>query len=181
MSQILFYSPREVPYGCFSNFSRHSVLYLGRNWKTSEAAFQAMKYYPHRLDLVEAVRNAPTPTDAAALGRDRSYPIREDWDSRVPGGEGWETVLVDDGRGPARVVDVVKDRVMFEVVLAKFTQHSDIQTILLSTGNLPLVENAIHDPYWGIGSSHNGVNRLGKILMLVRQKILESQMTQPRS
>ena len=180
MEQILFYAQREVPYGCFSNFSRHSVLYLNRNWKTSEAAFQAMKYYPHRLDLVEAVRNAPTPTDAAALGRDRTFPLRGDWESRVPDGEGWETRLVDDGRGPSRVVELVKDKLMLEVVLAKFSQHSDIQKILLSTGDLALVENAIHDPYWGIGSSRNGVNRLGKILMFVRQK-LRDQITQARS
>lgn len=171
MNQILFYSPREVPYGCFSNFSRHSVLYQGRNWSTSEAAFQAMKYYPHRLDLMEAILHAPKPMEAAEIGRNRSYPIRPDWDSPVSNWNGLEGSSVDDGRGPAKAIELVKDLVMYEVVLAKFTQHSDLKSILLSTGTLPLVEHAIHDPYWGIGCSGIGVNRLGKVLMLARENI----------
>jgi predicted NAD-dependent protein-ADP-ribosyltransferase YbiA (DUF1768 family) len=171
MEQILFYSPREVPYGCFSNFSRHSVLYQGRNWTTSEAAFQAMKYYPHRLDLVDAVMHAPNPTGAAEIGRNRSYPIRQDWDSPVSNWNGLEGSLVDDGRGPVKAIELVKDMVMYEVVLAKFTQHSGLKTILLGTGTLAIVENALHDPYWGIGCSGIGVNRLGKVLMLAREAI----------
>lgn len=171
MSQILFYSPKEVPYGCFSNFSKHSVIYQGRNWKTSEAAFQAMKFFPHRLDLVEAILNAPKPMEAAALGRNPSYPLRKDWNSPVSNWGGLEGSLVDDGRGPVKAIELVKDLVMYEVVLSKFTQHSGIRTILLSTGTLPIVENAIHDPYWGIGCSGIGVNRLGKVLMLVREAL----------
>jgi predicted NAD-dependent protein-ADP-ribosyltransferase YbiA (DUF1768 family) len=171
MDQILFYSPKEVPYGCFSNFSRHSVIYKGRNWKTSEAAFQAMKFYPHRPDLVEAILLAPKPMEAAALGRDPTNPLRADWNQRLEDGSGWEDKLVDDGRGPSRAVELTKDLFMFEVVLAKFTQNHGPRSILLGTGTLPLVENAIHDPYWGIGSSKVGVNRLGKILMLARDHI----------
>lgn len=130
-----------------------------------------MKFYPHRPDLVEAIMLAPKPMDAAALGRDRSYPLRKDWDQRVEEGAGWEDKLVDDGRGPTAAVVLMKDLFMFEVVLAKFTQNHGIRSILLGTGTLPLVENAIHDPYWGIGCSGTGVNRLGKILMLARDHI----------
>lgn len=125
-----------------------------------------MKFYPHRLDLVEAVLHAPTPIGAIEIGRDRSFPIREDWDNPIPE---TESAMVDDGRGRARVFERVKDLVMYEVVLAKFSQHSGIQSILLGTGTLPIVENALHDPYWGIGCSGVGVNRLGKILMHVRE------------
>jgi N-glycosidase YbiA len=171
MSQILFYSTREIPYGCFSNFSRHSVLYQGRNWRTSEAAFQAMKFYPHRMDLMDAIMHATKPSDAAEIGRNRSYPIRQDWDSPVSNWGGLEGSLVDDGRGSVKAIELVKDLIMYEVVLAKFSQHSDLKSILLGTGSLPIVENAIHDPYWGIGCSGVGVNRLGKILMLVRESI----------
>ena len=171
MNQILFYAPNEKPYGCFSNFSRHTVDIYDRIWSTSEAAFQAMKYFPHNMGRFEAIRTAVSPTKAAELGRDRSVQIRSDWESSVPDGEGWETVLVDDGRGLERAVKLIKDKVMFEVVLAKFSQHSGLKSIILGTGDLPLVENALHDPYWGIGSSKNGVNRLGKVLMAVRRRI----------
>jgi len=80
-----------------------------------------------------------------------------------------ESAIVDDGRGPTRVIERVKDLIMYEVVLAKFSQYSGIQSILLGTGTLPLVENALHDPYWGIGCSGTGVNKLGKILMHTRE------------
>ena len=131
-----------------------------------------MKFYPHRLDLMEAVLQAPNPTEAARIGRDRSFPIRQDWDDPI---SEMESAIVDDGRGPARVFERVKDLIMYEVVLAKFSQHSEIQSILLGTGTLPLVENALHDPYWGIGCSGTGINKLGKILMHTRE-ILKIQV-----
>jgi len=168
MHQILFYSPKESPYGCFSNFSRHKVQVYGQTWETSEHPFQAMKYHPHRPDLVQMVLKAVGPMRAAEIGRDRGNPIRPDWDSLVPNPS---PLVVDDGRGPAPVIERVKDQIMYEVVWAKFTQHNDLQSILLSTGASPIIENAIHDPYWGWGSSQTGVNRLGKILMAVRSEL----------
>lgn len=37
---IYFYSTREQPYGCFSNFSRHGFELDGAYYKTSEHYFQ---------------------------------------------------------------------------------------------------------------------------------------------
>lgn len=170
---ILFYDPRN-PYGFFSNFSRHRVVIYGRTWRTSEAAFQAMKFHPHRPDLVQAVWEATSPSNAAALGRNRDYPIRSDWDAPVEGVQLPEGppvpihLAVDDGRGLARVIERVKDAIMYQVVLEKFSQHEDLREVLVQTGDAPLIEDAIHDPYWGWGSSRTGVNRLGKILMAAR-------------
>ncbi len=45
----------------------------------------------------------------------------------------------------------VKDRIMQEAVLAKFTQHRDIRKILLSTGDAILIEHTDRDSYWGDG------------------------------
>lgn len=115
--------------------------------------------------------HAPNPTGAAEIGRNRAYPIRQDWEGPVSNWGGLEGSLVDDGRGPSKAIELVKDLIMYEVVLAKFTQHSGLKSILLGTGTLPLIENAIHDPYWGIGCSGVGVNRLGKVLMLAREAI----------
>ena len=36
-----FYTPREQPYGCFSNFSRHGATMDGVWWPTVEYYFQA--------------------------------------------------------------------------------------------------------------------------------------------
>jgi len=173
MAPILFYDPRD-PYGFFSNFSRHQVQIYGRKWQTSEHAFQAMKFHPHRPDLVTQVFEATSPSKAAALGRDRTLPLRTDWDEPVDGKpmpEGPPVPIhcaVDDSRGSARAIERMKDAIMYQVVYAKFLQHEDLGKALIDTELAPIIENALHDPYWGWGSSHTGVNRLGKILMAVR-------------
>ena len=61
--------------------------------------------------------------------------------------------------------------IMCKVITEKFTQHLDLQQILLNTGNATLIENAPWDSYWGIGTNGNGQNMLGKILMKVRDNI----------
>src|SRR5579883_2205111 len=110
---IYFYAVRSNPYGCFSNFSPHGFTLDGLYWPTSEHYFQAQKFVgtPH----YEAVRLAPTPSAAAAIGRDRQRPVRADWEQ-------------------------VKDAVMLTALTAKFTTHADIQAVLLSTDERALVE-----------------------------------------
>lgn len=142
---IYFYSTRDA-YGCFSNFSAHGIELKGIWWPTSEHYFQAQKFAgtPHE----EQVQRAKTPKQAAEMGRDRSRPLRADWEQ-------------------------VKDDVMREAVLAKFVRHHDIQQILLSTGDEELIEATTNDYYWGCGTNKTGKNMLGKILMEVRSEIQE--------
>lgn len=141
---IYFYVERERPYGCFSNFSAHGFTLDELYWPTSEHYFQAQKFVgtPH----LEQVRLAKTPKDAANLGRNRALPLRSDWEQ-------------------------VKDQVMYRAVLQKFTTHADIRTILLATGDDLLVENSPVDYYWGCGKDGSGKNRLGQVLMQVRQEL----------
>jgi ribA/ribD-fused uncharacterized protein len=138
---IRFYSTREEPYGCFSNFSAHPFELDGLMWPTSEHYFQAQKFAgtPH----AEAIRLASSPMKAANLGRVRSHPVRADWEE-------------------------VKDAVMRRAVQRKFETHSDIRAILLATRDEPIVEAAEHDSYWGCGPDGVGLNRLGTTLMDVR-------------
>ncbi len=180
---IQFYS-HEAPYGCFSNFSRHKVDIYGRTWMTSEHAFQAAKFVhsPTHMDLVF---NAPSPGQAANKhGRNRAYPLRHDWD-QAPGPD--YGPLMDrikmfpepsdgiDRRGvyAESILARTKDLIMYEVCYAKFTQHHDLQKILLGTGKDILIEDTSesNDPYWGWGSSFVGENKLGRILMAVRTEI----------
>lgn len=143
MSVIRFYR-RDDAYGCFSNFSYHPVTLNGKVWPTSEHYFQAQKFVgtPHE----EEVRNASGPGEAARMGRQRSRPLRRDWEQ-------------------------VKDDIMREVVLAKFTQHEDIRQVLLDTGDAELVEHTVNDSYWADGGDGTGKNMLGKILMEVRERL----------
>lgn len=60
---------------------------------------------------------------------------------------------------------------MYEIVKAKFLQNKEIKEKLLLTGNEELIEgNTWGDRIWG---TVNGVgeNRLGKILMQVREEL----------
>src|SRR3954451_3602357 len=105
MSVINFYRIGDE-YGCSSNFSPHPIRLQGKTWPTSEHYFQAQKFAGTPDE--EEVRRAKSPMGGARMGRSRQRPLRQDWES-------------------------VKDRIMHEAVLAKFTQHADLRAILLGT------------------------------------------------
>ncbi|MDJ0773860.1 MAG: NADAR family protein [Mastigocoleus sp. MO_167.B18] len=140
---IYFYSAREKPYGCFSNFSQHGFKLDGDWWITSEHYFQAQKFVETDHLWFDKIRDVTTPKDAANMGRSRQHPLRTDWES-------------------------VKDEIMYQAVLCKFQNHPDIQEILLATSDELIVENARSDYYWGCGADGSGKNKLGEILMKVR-------------
>ncbi|MEM8535805.1 MAG: NADAR family protein [Chloroflexota bacterium] len=140
---IYFYSIREA-YGCFSNFSPHGIELKDKWWPTTEHYFQAQKFVGTEHE--EQIRLAKTPKQAAEMGRDRSRPLRADWEE-------------------------VKDDVMREAVLQKLLTHNDIQRALLETGDAELVEQTTYDYYWGCGTNGTGKNMLGQILMEVRTEI----------
>ena len=77
------------------------------------------------------------------MGRDRSLPLRTDWNQ-------------------------VKDAVMRKAVIQKFRTHANIREILLATEDEVLVEDSPIDYYWGCGKDGSGQNKLGQILMEVR-------------
>jgi N-glycosidase YbiA len=141
---IYFYGADEVPYGCLSNFSPHGFHLDGSWWPTAEHYFQAQKFAGTRH--ADVVRRAATASRAAELGRDRSAPLRRDWER-------------------------VKDDVMRRAVAAKFRAHADIREILLGTGDRELVEDTTSDHYWGRGSTGTGRNMLGRILMRTRTQL----------
>lgn len=143
---IYFYKV-DQPYGCFSNFSPHPIQIQGRSWQTVEHYYQAQKFVGSEDEqLICVIREAPTPMEAAALGRDRTRKLRPDWEQ-------------------------VKSQVMWQGVLTKFLTHPDIQSILLGTGDELIVEDSPIDYYWGCGEDKTGQNQLGQILMQVRQEI----------
>lgn len=82
-----------------------------------------------------------TPGKAKAAGR--KAPLRKDWED-------------------------IKEAVMLSLVLRKFSDHSELRRQLQATSPAILVEgNTWGDTFWGVCRGE-GLNRLGKILMLVR-------------
>ena len=65
---------------------------------------------------------------------------------------------------------IIKDDVMYNVVKAKFNIKY-LKQMLINTGDAELIEgNSWNDTYWGVCSGR-GQNKLGKILMRVREEL----------
>jgi ribA/ribD-fused uncharacterized protein len=141
--EIHFYRTADE-YGCFSNFYAAPIKLDGHTWRTSEHYFQAQKFAGTPRE--EEIRLANSPSIAARMGRSRKHRLRPDWEH-------------------------VKDNVMRKAVLAKFSQHADLRAILLGTGDALLVEHTGNDDYWGDGGDGSGRNRLGEILVSVREEL----------
>lgn len=128
-------------YAAFSNFYVKDFEYKGFVWTCSEGAFQAMKSFDEN-DWKRMSRMNPSEVKRAG----RRLKLREDWEE-------------------------VKDDVMYDVCLTKFSQDQEAKELLLSTGNAKLIEgNTWGDRYWGVVDGV-GKNKLGKTLMKVRETL----------
>jgi ribA/ribD-fused uncharacterized protein len=138
---ILFLKLNE-PYGFFSNFSNHPIMEDNIFYKTSEHYYQSYKFYDdkNRMEIIQAF----SPKLAAEKGRDKSRPLRADW-------------------------EYVKDKIMFSALLLKSSQHPIIRDALLATGDEEIGEASLVDFYWALGSDGTGKNKLGKMWMTIRE------------
>lgn len=139
-----FYSVKDA-YGEFSNFAIYPIVVDGVDWPTSEHYYQAHKYT--EPELMEKVRNAKSPMEAALMGRDPNFPKRADWNE-------------------------YKDIAMEVAVRAKFAQHQELRTLLKSTGTSKIFEHTKNDCYWGDCGDRTGKNKLGYLLMKIRSELL---------
>lgn len=140
---IYFYSWKKQFFE-FSNFSLHPIVIDGKTYKTNEHYFQSVKFLDP--DYQEKIRLASSPKEAKILGSSRDYAILPNWNTKR--------------------IDVMKT-----CLLAKFTQHENLKTLLLSTENALLVEDSPSDTFWGCGKNKNGQNMLGQLLMELRTEL----------
>ena len=143
--KIKFYSVANE-WGEFSNFALYPIKLAGKTWPTSEHYFQAQKFEDKTYK--EKIRKVSSPMKSAELGRSRKVKIKKNWNK-------------------------IRDNVMYDAVFAKFTQHEELKELLLKTESAYLIEHTVNDNYWGDGGDGKGGNKLGKILMKVREKINE--------
>ena len=115
----------------------------GGQWANVEAYFQSAKSRgtADHMRALRAITADPSPESAFRVGRTPA--IRADWES-------------------------VKRDVMRDALRAKFTQSDDLRELLLSTGEVPLVQLKPGDAYWGTGRDGRGMNALGALLMELR-------------
>lgn len=124
-----------------SNFYMSPVTHNGLTYTNSEAAFQAAKCINEEDRLQFTTLQ---PNRAKYLGR--HIKLRPDWEQ-------------------------VKDKIMYDIVKAKFTQNPSLSKRLINTGDCFLIEgNTWGDTYWGVCNGA-GFNKLGLTLMKVREEL----------
>ena len=125
-------------YRWLSNYLPCPVRYEGRAYGSSEAAYHASKYPADQRDEFTSLDPDASKKLSRKKGVDQAW-----WDAR-------------------------KERVMSEIVAAKFAQNPELAEKLLATGDRQLEEaNWWGDKFWGTVKGE-GKNVLGKILMTVR-------------
>ena len=142
MKEIKFYKVHDE-YGFMSNFAPFPFSDGSKIWPTSEHYFQAQKFLVPEIQ--EKIRQIVSPMDAALEGRNRQNPLRPDWEK-------------------------VKDEVMLQALRMKFNQHPEIAKGLLTTGDAIIIEHTRNDDYWADGGDGSGKNKLGLLLMQVREE-----------
>lgn len=143
MNKIEFYKVNE-PYGFFSNFSPHPIYINNEIWKTVEHYFQASKFLDP--NIINKIKLIDSPMEAKLIGRDIKNQLRDDWET-------------------------IKEDFMYNGLKHKFMQHPVLMQNLLSTGNDMIIEKSLYDEYWGSGKNNEGKNRLGFLLMNLRNEI----------
>lgn len=150
-SEIRFYRANEKPYGVFSNLYKREIEFEGEKFPTAEHAYQAGK--ARKQEVREWLLAAPSPA-LLAMAAHGLYT----WDIAP----GWSKTKFDR---------------MEKVLRAKFTQHDDLEGLLLSTGTARLVESATVDNpvnrLWGEVNG-KGKNKLGEMLMALRNELAQT-------
>jgi len=105
--------------------------------------------------VAEKIRQASTPAEAKALGREVSNFNQETWDANC-------------------------DQVVEAGNYLKFSQNEECKRALLGTGEREIVEASPNDKIWGVGfnaeealgrESEWGMNKLGRALERVRARL----------
>ena len=150
MTEIKFYDPRAGEFCGLSNLHPRPITCEGVSYASAEHAYQAAKA---RDPIVRAwLMDAPSPELVAVAG---------------------DALPLDDIAPDWAVVHVA---LMERIVRAKFLEHEDLRSLLLSTGEAKIVEWAPEDSaaarFWG---EYEGIgeNTLGVILMHLRDELRE--------
>lgn len=143
MSSDTFFWTRHGTYGFLSNFFPSPIEVNGKVYLTVEHFYQANKTLIP--EEKEMIESLETPREAKLAGY--HVTLREDWED-------------------------IKESVMLTGLRAKFTQHLVLKEELLATGDAVLHEDSPWDKYWGYAKG-KGLDRLGKLLMQVREEVKE--------
>ncbi|MCK6529694.1 NADAR family protein [Myxococcota bacterium] len=154
IAECITFRKTNEKFGGLSNMSAGFPLVVcGIPISTSEALYQACRF-PHLPSVQEMILREASPMTAKMRSKPHRSNSRQDWDR-------------------------VKVRVMRWCLRVKLTQNwSKFSDLLLATGERPIVEFSMKDPYWGASPVKGqdgilvGANVLGRLLMELRVKLM---------
>lgn len=158
--EIIIHETAGGPYSPLSNLYECSFKLRDIEWRSAENAYQGLRFYwessNHEtttllMDLVKKI-SIIQPLKAREIGDKHSSFERKDWLQK----------------GTDRFS--VRDRFMMEILVAKFSSNELID-ILLSTGDKKIIIISNTERYWSFVQGGSSENRLGEILMIVRNRI----------
>jgi len=131
-----------------SAYSKFGFELDGAEWPSVEHYYQGMKF--EQGEVRESIRTADHPAKASELAKANKKSIRKDWKQ-------------------------VREVMMTRAIYIKCRTHQDIADLLLETGDQQIVETTMYDYYWGCGRDGRGHNTYGKVLMAVRNKLMQER------
>lgn len=155
---ILFFSYKDI----YSNFYKSQFSISNKNFFCTEQAFmyaKAKKFNDIEIaDKILSLDSSTNPSECKKLGR-----LVKNYDDHV-----WT---------------IIRKAIMYQCVLAKFSQNDNLKQQLIATGSRVIAEASPYDKIWGIGLAEDnpmaldhskwiGQNLLGKVLMNVRNNLI---------
>jgi ribA/ribD-fused uncharacterized protein len=146
MADILVFGFESTPNFEFANAAPHGFTEEGVEWLTVEHYVHAHQFLGEKhAELREKIRKAPRPRKVVLLAQANARHVRPDWQE-------------------------VRDEIMLRALRLKFADP-DLAHKLLNTGNIALAFDDNREKYWSIGLRGEGQNRLGNLLMQVRDEL----------
>ena len=186
-SDIFFHDPKDIHYYLSNSFTNNNGIPLfidenGEKWYSVEAYYQAHKFMHSKrgCEYAKWIQKADTPHKAYLLGQKYICRMMPAHNICVSKKEQVSIRYLMCEYMKIREADCIqnweeiREDVMHKALTFKFTQDPFLKRKLIRTGCSILRHYVKDDPYWGEFWKNGGSNRLGKILMEIRNKLNES-------
>ncbi len=135
-----------------SPFYADNIIFKGRHFHTSEHAYHHEKaIYHNDYRAAQEIHNAPLPGKAKSLAKRYFKKCSPDWNN-------------------------IRFTVMEDIMFEKARQCKQFRDALIASGNQKLVHNMESDLIWGFGPDGLRQNKMGQILMRVRDHLIEDSV-----
>lgn len=165
---VYFYSVDGIE-GFLSNF--YTVDFTdsnGRSWKSSEHYYQAHKFDDQ--ELFDLVASQTTCRDCYRTAWEHKDKWVDFWEKPYETTAVLSVPLAVSAAASVPFPLLYKDAIMYSALQYKF-EVPELRAKLLETGQATLVEHAMRDYHFGIGSDGSGKNMLGLLLMNIRDSL----------